>query len=71
MGSGAKTGVETVTQFVAVWSQQGANMEVGVWRVSKAGSEVTDTCLSVIERCGVGSVMIEKSSLLRRKREEG
>lgn len=26
MGAGAKTGVETVTQFVAAWSQQGANM---------------------------------------------
>lgn len=42
-------------------------MEVGVWRVSKAGSEVTDTCLSVIERCGVGSVMMEESTLVRGK----
>lgn len=29
MGAEAKTGVETVTQFVEAWCQQGANMELG------------------------------------------
>ena len=29
MGVEAKTGVETVTQFVEAWCQQGANMESG------------------------------------------
>lgn len=56
MGAEAKTGVETVTQTVAAWSRQGGGME-----------GVTDICLSVIERCGVRSVMMEESISVRGK----
>lgn len=57
MGAGAKIGVETVTQIVAARSQQGGGMK-----------GVTDICLSVIERCGVRSVMMEESTSVRGKR---
>ncbi len=56
MEAGAKTGVETVTQNVAAWSQQGGGIEGG------QKQEVTDVCLSV---GGVGQVSHDGS-----KREE-
>lgn len=66
MGAGAKTGVETVTQIVAAWS---LNKEVGwMWVWVERGSEVTDICLSVIEKYGVRSVMMEESTSVRGKR---
>lgn len=59
MGAEAETGVETVTQIAAAWSQQGGGIMDG---------GVTDICLTVRERCGVRSVMMEGSTSVRGER---